>query len=42
MRLAGMPAARARFISPTDTMSAPAPSSPNRRMTAWLLLAFIA
>ena len=39
---AGMPAARARFNSPPDTTSAPAPSLAKVRITAWLEFAFIA
>ncbi len=39
---AGMPAARARFNSPPDTTSAPAPSFASVRSTDWLEFAFIA
>jgi hypothetical protein len=39
---AGIPAASARFSSPPDTMSAPAPRLASVRSTAWLLLALIA
>ena len=39
---AGMPAASARFSSPPETTSAPAPSLARVRSTDWLELAFIA
>ena len=42
MRSAWIPARKARCSSPPDTMSAPAPSSANRRSTAPLPLAFTA
>ncbi len=38
----GMPAARARFNSPPETTSAPAPSFAKVRRTDWLEFAFIA
>jgi hypothetical protein len=38
----GMPAASARFNSPPDTTSAPAPSFAKVRSTDWLELAFMA
>ena len=38
----GMPAASARFNSPPETTSAPAPSFASVRSTDWLELAFIA
>ena len=37
-----MPAASARFNSPPDTTSAPAPSFASVRSTDWLELAFMA
>ncbi len=42
MRSPGMPAASARFSSPPETMSAPAPMRASVAMTAWLELAFSA
>ena len=39
---AGTPAARARFNSPPDTTSAPAPSLASVLTTAWLEFAFMA
>ncbi len=42
MRSAGMPAARARRISPSETVSAPAPTRPRVRSTETLELAFTA
>ena len=38
----GMPAARARLSSPSETTSAPAPSFASVRTTAWLEFAFMA
>ncbi len=38
----GMPAASARFNSPPETTSAPAPSLASVRSTDWLELAFMA
>jgi hypothetical protein len=38
----GMPAASARFSSPPETTSAPAPSFASVRSTDWLELAFMA
>jgi hypothetical protein len=40
--LAGKPAANARFNSPPDTTSAPAPSFASVRSTDWLEFAFMA
>ena len=40
--LGGMPAASARFSSPPDTTSAPAPSLASVRSTDWLEFAFMA
>jgi hypothetical protein len=40
--LAGIPTARARMSSPSETTSAPAPSLAKVAITAWLEFAFIA
>ena len=40
--LGGIPAASARFNSPPDTTSAPAPSFASVRSTDWLEFAFMA
>ena len=42
IRSGGMPAARARLISPSDTVSAPAPRSPSTFSTERLELALTA
>ena len=42
MRAGGTPAASARWISPADTVSAPAPSRASVAITAMLPLAFTA